>query len=85
MDDAPHHVRYAVSTHPLDSYAVDTSTSRHIDCCAEEGCPICATDVRRANADGVEIHTFVRNRPEDHQEILLQNFGVQSPGHTKEE
>jgi hypothetical protein len=64
----PHHVQYAA----------DLSLSKHIDCCAEDGCAICQADSARAQADGTHLRDFVRNRPSDHWKVLFEEHGIES-------
>ena len=76
----PCHVQYVAFAHPVTGSGVDLSVTKHIQCCAEDGCPICTHDVLRANQDGVSIKAFVTNpRPRDHMQYLFEQFGVESP------
>jgi len=78
----PHHVQYVAFNHPVSGVGIDLSVSKHVKCCAEDGCPICSTDVRRAEADGVDLDDltdFLQNRPKDLQQELFEQFSVESP------
>jgi hypothetical protein len=78
-DEAPHHVQYVAFNHPVEGHGIDLSVSKHVECCAEDGCAICSTDVQRANQDNTDIDTFVRNRPGDHLQTLFEQFSVETP------
>jgi hypothetical protein len=78
-DTEPHHVQYVALTHPISQVGVDLSVSKHVQCCAEDGCPICSADVERAaeeGADPSQLREFLQNRPADHQQKLQDQFGV---------
>ena len=78
-DADPHHVQYVAFAHPVTGEPTDLTVTKHVDCCAEDGCPICSADVERADQDGVGIKEFVQNpKPEDHMQYLYDNFGIQS-------
>lgn len=81
-DTEPHHVQYVAFNHPIDGAGVDLSVTKHIACCAADGCPICSTDVRQAEAEGVDVHhlsDFVQSRSPELQQELFEQFGVESP------
>lgn len=78
-DGEPHHVQYVALSHPVSGEGVDLSVSKHVQCCAEDGCPICSADVERAAQEGADpsrLRDFLQNRPADHQEMLQEQFGV---------
>lgn len=78
-DLEPHHVQYVALTHPIEGTGVDLSVSKHVQCCAEDGCPICSADVERAAQEGADpsrLLGFLQHRPADHQEMLQEQFGV---------
>jgi hypothetical protein len=49
-DTHTHHVQYSAVTHPVTGEGIDLSVSKHVQCCAEDGCEICAADVEAASA-----------------------------------
>ena len=68
-DTEPHHLQYVAFNHPVTGAGVDLSVSKHVRCCAEDGCPICSTDLRRAELDGADLdhlRAWLTNRPRDH-------------------
>ena len=75
----PCHVQYVAFAHPVSGMGVDLSVTKHVHCCAEDGCPICSNDMRRAKEDGVDIKAFVMNRPLDHQQYLFEHFSIETP------
>jgi hypothetical protein len=78
-DTEPHHLSYVSLRHPVSGEGVDLSVSKHIQCCAEDGCPICSADVERAAQEGVDpsrLRSFLQNRPADHQQMLQEQFGI---------
>lgn len=78
-DTEPHHLSYVAMTHPVSGQSVDLSVSKHIQCCAEDGCPICGADVERAVQEGADpsrLRDFLVSRPEDHTQMLQEKFGV---------
>jgi hypothetical protein len=84
QDNEPHHVQY-VANNPA---SPDLSVSKHVRCCAEDGCPICTADVHAAEQAGFDpehLSDFVQHRPEDHQQRLHDEFGVESPDVQAEE
>jgi hypothetical protein len=81
-DTEPHHVQYVAFNHPVSGMGMDLSVSKHVMCCAEDGCPICTVDVERARADGVDVahmRDWLTNRPHEHLQVLFEQFNVESP------
>ena len=78
-DTEPHHGQYVALCHPVSGEGVDLSVSKHVQCCAEDGCPICSADVERAAQEGADpsrLREFLQHRPADHQALLQEQFGV---------
>jgi hypothetical protein len=74
-DDEPHHVQYV-------AYGSGAGVSKHVRCCAGEGCPICTADVHWAEQAGVDpnhLREFLQARPPELQQSLFDEFGVESP------
>lgn len=82
-DSDPHHVQYVAFTHPVTG-PQDVSVSKHIDCCAEDGCPICTDELARSQADQVHLRDWVHAKPEDHLQLLFEKHGIESPGHERQ-
>jgi hypothetical protein len=81
-DTEPMHVQYVALNHPVTGAAADLSITKHVQCCAEDGCPICGADMERATAEGADIsqmRDFLQHRPPDHQQKLFEQFSVESP------
>jgi hypothetical protein len=81
-DTEPMHVQYVAFNHPVSGAGVDLSVEKHVVCCAEDGCPICSSDVRQAEAVGADLEHlrgFLQNRPKEHMQYLFEQFSVESP------
>jgi len=77
-DTEPHHVQYVALRHPVSGEPTDLSVSKHVQCCAEDGCPICGADVERAAQEGADpsrLMEFLQHRPADHL-AKLSDLGV---------
>lgn len=46
------HIIYASGKHPVTGADIDFSIEKHIQCCALDGCEICATDVEFLSGQG---------------------------------
>jgi hypothetical protein len=84
VDDHPHHVQYTAFTHPVTGEAQDLSITKHVDCCAEDGCPICGTDMKFApeGAHGETMRTFLMDKSDEHQKALFEEQNIQTPAYT---
>lgn len=78
-DSDPHHVQYVAFNHPVTGEPTDLSVTKHIDCCAEDGCPICTTDVAQAQQAGVPIPQFVQERPTASLQALFEEHSIETP------
>jgi hypothetical protein len=80
-DSEAHHVQYVAFNHPVTGEGVDLSVSKHVVCCAEDGCPICSTDVAAvgSNASHKALTHFVQNRPPAEVQSLFEQFRVETP------
>jgi hypothetical protein len=81
VDTEPHHVQYVAFNHPVTGVGTDLSLSKHVMCCAEDGCEICTADVDRAKADGADLshmRGWLTSRPTDHLQMLREEFGVET-------
>lgn len=81
-DTEPHHVQYVAFNHPVSGAGVDLSVTKHVPCCAEDGCPICSTDLRQAEESGADtehMRDFLQDRPKELRQTLFEQFGVESP------
>jgi hypothetical protein len=60
---------------------VDLTVTKHVYCCAEDGCPICSTDVRYAKDAGTDLsrmRDFLVNRPREEYQELFELHGIES-------
>ena len=82
QDDHSHHVQYMVFTHPGTGMPVDISISKHIQCCAEDGCEVCATDVEFAQASlgqtpiGALFTGYMQNKTQPHLAAMAERHGI---------
>ena len=81
-DTDPHHVQYVAFSHPVDGAGVDLSVSKHVDCCAEDGCPICTTTMASATEIGVDkahFRDFLQHEPPELKQELFEAWAVETP------
>jgi hypothetical protein len=87
-DTHTHHVQYVAFSHPVTGEATDLSVTKHTQCCAEDGCPICTTDLEHAEKAQVADHTkpsdaftafMVNARSDEHNQALFEQHGIESP------
>lgn len=83
-DDHPHHVQYTAFNHPVTGEAQDLSVSKHVDCCAEDGCLVCATSMQHApdGAHGPSMQEYLTNPPDDYHKDLFEQHGIETPNYT---
>ena len=81
-DSHAHHVQLAALVHPITGASLDVSISRHVQCCALEGCAICATDVEFApeKSIGDAFTGYVQAKTPDHLAALSSRHGISVPG-----
>lgn len=85
IDSNTHHVQYVVFNHPITGVAMDVSVSKHIQCCAEDGCGICLSDVTFAKevlgdvTPGDAFNNFMVNKPSGLLQELFEVHGISSP------
>jgi hypothetical protein len=84
-DTHAHHVQYVAFVHPVTGEGTDLSVSKHIQCCAEDGCPICTVDVDQAaqtltdTAPSDEFTALMQTKGSEHLQVLFDTVGVESP------
>lgn len=85
-DHHTHHVQYVGFLHPVTKEPVDLSVSKHTQCCAAEGCEICATDIEHSQKVGVteagphdKFTDYMQNKSKAHHRALFERHGVESP------
>jgi hypothetical protein len=82
-DTAPRHVQYVAFSHPVTGEGTDLSVSKHVDCCAEDGCPICTTTMQAVGEAGVgkddALRNFLQNEPEELKQELFEAWAVETP------
>lgn len=80
-DSHAHHVQYVAFSHPVTGEGLDLSVTKHVQCCAEDGCPICSVDVTEAPTTdiGDAFTQFMQNKPEGTFRALYESVAVESP------
>ena len=81
-DAHAHHVQYVAVVHPVTGTPMDITVSKHIQCCAADGCAICATDLEFAPDESIG-DAFTANmqaKPAEHLTALALRHGVSIPG-----
>jgi hypothetical protein len=77
-DTHAHHIQYAALPHPVTKEPIDLSVSKHIQCCAIDGCEVCRTDVEFApNREvGDEFTAYAQAKTPDHLAALTSRHGI---------
>ncbi len=77
-DSHAHHVQYAAIKHPVTGGPVDISVSKHIQCCALDGCDICKTDVEFAPDAlvGDAFTAYVQAKSPEHLAAITARHGI---------
>jgi hypothetical protein len=86
-DSHAHHVQYVALNHPVSGQSVDLSITRHIQCCAEDGCPICEIAVKHAREildendllPSDRFNEFMASPPREYFAELFEVHGLTSP------
>jgi hypothetical protein len=84
-DNHAHHVQYVAFSHPVTGEGMDLSVTKHVKCCAEDGCEICTVDVAEITAAGQDVEPsdaldeFLQNRPAEALQHLFEQVSVESP------
>jgi hypothetical protein len=84
-DSHAHHVQYVAFNHPVTGEGVDLTVTKHVQCCAEEGCPICSVHVEQARLSLSDLGPsdafteFMKNPPREVFQALFERVGIESP------
>jgi hypothetical protein len=80
-DNHAHHVQYVAFAHPVTGEGMDLSVTKHVQCCAEDGCPICTVDIAEVSAHdiGDAFDEALQHRSGDHLRVLFEEVAVESP------
>jgi hypothetical protein len=81
-DSHAHHVQYVAGfIHPVTKENIDLSIHKHIQCCANDGCEICKTDVEFAadKSIGEAFNAHVQNKSDEHLQALTDRHGISTP------
>jgi len=85
-DHHAHHVQYVAFQHPVSRQSMDLSVTKHVQCCAEDGCEVCAVAVKHAH-DALDendrlpsdrFNEFLMNPPQEY----LRELGISPPEET---
>lgn len=83
-DTHTHHVQYVAVNHPVTGDPVDLTVTKHVQCCAADGCPVCQTDVEHAAANNVgadqldEFTGYMQTKTAAHLQALADRHGIAS-------
>jgi hypothetical protein len=77
-DTHAHHVQFVGIIHPVTKEGVDLSISKHIQCCAADGCEVCSTHVEFAPDEGIgdQFTSYQQNPSDDHLTALTERHGI---------
>ena len=80
-DPHAHHIQYVALNHPITGEPMDISVSKHIQCCASDGCEVCATDFVFApdKAVGDGFTAYVQAKTPDHLAALADRHNISVP------
>lgn len=75
------HTIFAMGRHPVTGVEVDFSVEKHIQCCADDGCEICTTDVEMASGTaagiGEAFTQYMQHKTDEHLGMLMERHGIQ--------
>lgn len=82
-DTHSHHVQYSPIAHPITGELIDLSVTKHIQCCAADGCPVCTTDLEFATVPQVttpsdEFTAYMQAKSDAHHIALFERHGISS-------
>jgi hypothetical protein len=84
-DSHAHHVQYVAFNHPVSGMGVDLSVSKHVQCCADDGDPICQSAMKFARdalddySPSDRFNEFIQNPPREYLQELFEVHGITSP------
>lgn len=80
-DTHAHHVQFIGIIHPITQEGIDLSVSKHIQCCAADGCEVCSTHVEFAPAKeiGDKFNAFLQSPSVEHDLALNERHGIITP------
>jgi hypothetical protein len=80
-DTHAHHIQFIGIIHPITKEGIDLSVSKHIQCCAADGCEVCSTHVEFApdKEVGDKFNAFIQNPPVEHDLALFERHGIATP------
>lgn len=83
-DTHAHHIQFVGTIHPITKKGLDLSVSKHIQCCAADGCEICSTHVEFAPTKeiGDKFNAFLQSPPVEHDLALFDRHGIVTPAST---
>lgn len=83
-DTHAHHIQFIGIIHPITQEGIDLSVSKHIQCCAKNGCESCSTHVEFAPTKeiGDKFNAFVQNPSVEHDLALFDRHGIVTPAST---
>ncbi len=78
VDAHAHHIQYVALAHPVTGEGIDFSVTKHIQCCASDGCGVCATDVEFApdSSIGDAFTAYVQAKSPEHLAALTERHAI---------
>lgn len=81
VDAHSKHIVFASGRHPVTGADIDFTVSKHIQCCADDGCEICTTDVEAASGTAAGIGDaftdYMQHKTDEHLGLLNERHGIQ--------
>lgn len=80
-DSHAHHVQYVTTMYPGTNQPLDLVLTKHIQCCAEDGCQICAVTVAQVTSPeiGDSFDQVLQTPSSDYLHVLFEKVAVESP------
>jgi|ERR1017187_9048042 hypothetical protein len=80
-DSHAHHIQFIGIIHPITQEGIDLSVSKHIQCCAADGCEVCSTHVEFApdKSIGEKFNAFIQNPSVEHDLALFDRHRIVTP------
>lgn len=91
VDTHSHHVQFVAFEHPITKEPTDVSVTKHIQCCAASGCPICQTDVEFVAGAllgdasiGDAFTAAMQSKSDSHHQALFDRHHVESTNYQRQ-
>jgi hypothetical protein len=80
-DTHAHHIQFIGIIHPITKEGIDLSVEKHPQCCAADGCEVCATHLEFAPSKeiGDKFNAFLQSPTVEHDLALFERHGILTP------